>query len=74
MTKRDGDRLRAIKLELRELGWAYGPDSNVTADMSEINVAIDFALKGVKFEVRATDPKTGRILPRHATEASRYRN
>lgn len=67
MTKRDGDRLRAIKTELLELKSDYGADSTTGAALSEIAYAIDFALSGLAFEVRCTDPLTGRILARHET-------
>ncbi len=51
MTKKDGDRLRAMQAELVEIAEGYDRSSGLVADLFRIQYAIDLTLKGALFSV-----------------------
>lgn len=69
MTKHDGDRLRAMQDDLREMVSGYGRDSTTGDAAMRLVGAIGFALRGVAFDVRPLEPSSGRLIEMHPGEA-----
>lgn len=52
MTKKDGDKLRAMRAELVTMASQYEPDGLTATDLGRIEIAITCALGAVPFQVK----------------------
>lgn len=55
MTKRDGDRLRSMYVDLELMAAEYAPESEVAQGIVKVQSALAAALGGLPFEVMAND-------------------
>jgi len=53
MTKKDGDKLRAMKDELRKMANAYNPHSQTSQDLQALARGITYSLTGRGVETSA---------------------
>lgn len=55
MTKRDGDRLRSMYVDLELMAKEYAPESEVAQGIVKVQSALAATLGGLPFEVMADD-------------------